>query len=81
MTQALEAEGLKKELSRAEAAAAQVQADLSAELDAQRRLSEDAQQQLQALRHKVDTLQVQSTSTSTTCGLLSHLLRALAHRC
>ena len=81
MTQALEAEGLKKELSRAEAAAAQVQADLSAELDAQRRLSEDAQQQLQALRHKVDTLQVQSTSTSITCGLLSHLLLALAHRC
>lgn len=81
MTQALEAEGLKKQLSRAEAAAAQVQADLSAELDAQRSLSEDAQQQLQALRHKVDTLQVQSTSTSITCDLLSHLLRALAHRC
>ena len=81
MMQALEAEGLKKELSRAEAAAAQVQADLSAQLDAQRSLSEDAQQQLQALRHKVDTLQVQSTSSSTTCGLLIHLLLALAHRC
>lgn len=81
MMQALEAEGLKKELSRAEAAAAQVQADLSAQLDAQRSLSEDAQQQLQALRHEVDTLQVQSTSSSTTCGLLGHLLLALVHRC
>ena len=81
MMQALEAEGLKKELSRAEAAAAQVQADLSAQLDAQRSLAGDAQQQLQALRHEVDTLQVQSTSSPTTCGLLSHLLLALVHRC
>lgn len=58
--QAVEAEGLRKELKSAEASAAQTQADLAAELESQRALSEDAQHQIQALRHEVASLQVGS---------------------
>ena len=56
--QALETEALRKELEGARAAAAQLEADLKKELEVQQRLTEDAQQQVQALRHELDILQV-----------------------
>ena len=56
--QALQAEGLKKELQEAHAGAAQVQADLSAQLHSQRMLSEDVKQQCMAARHELTALQV-----------------------
>ena len=58
--QALEAEALRKELEGAKAAAAQMEGDLKEQLRVQQRLTQDAQQQVQALRHELDTLQVYS---------------------
>lgn len=57
--QALEAEALRKELEGAKAAAAQA-ANLKEQLEVQQSLAQDAQQQVQALRHELDTLQVHS---------------------
>lgn len=58
--QALQAEGLKKELQEAQAAAAEVQADLSAQLHSQHMLTEDVKQQCVAARHELTPLQVKS---------------------
>ena len=58
--QALQAEGLKKELQEAQAAAAEVQADLSAQLHSQRVLTEDVKQQCEAARHELTAVQVKS---------------------
>ena len=58
--QALQAEGLKKELQEAQAAAAEVQADLSAQLHSQRMLTEDVKQQCIAAQHELTALQVKS---------------------
>ena len=66
--QALQAEGLKKELQEAQAAAAEVQADLSAQLHSQRVLTEDVKQQCIAARHELTALQVKSWGDFVKCN-------------
>ena len=68
--QALEAEGLKKELEGTQTSAAQVQAELSVQLEAQQSLSQDAQQQVEALRHEVEILQVRHMHMTSMHDLL-----------
>ena len=62
--QALEAEGLKKELQEAQAAAAKVQADLSAQLNSQSMLSKSLKEQCTAAQLELTALQVNSWGES-----------------
>ncbi len=57
--QALEAEGLRKDVEGARAAA-EAEAELKKQLEVQQSLAQDAQQQVQALRHELNALQVHS---------------------
>ena len=68
--QALEAEGLKKELEGTQATAAQVQAEYSVQLEAQHSLSQDAQHQVEALRREVELLQVRHMHLTSLHDLL-----------
>lgn len=68
--QALEAEGLKKELEGTQATAAHVQAESSVQLEAQQSLSQDAQQQIEALCQEVEILQVRHMHLTSLQNLL-----------
>ena len=66
--QALQAEGLKKELQEAQAAAAEVQADISAQLHSQCMLTEDVKQQCIAAQHELKALQVNPWDDFVECN-------------